>query len=226
MPLVYTENGFDFTPVPIDDDLVPYLHGLGYAADSATNWAVSKGAGDWPILDIAVKSHIEVHDHTWYVLCCTLVCAGSEPRRWRARRRLQHLRALLHDPVRQQMDARVYSEHFSAKPFASYGGLPGTTERLDGWLTALAGCINAADCTPSCTAHILRFLEPLDPTVEPEESEHSDYMEFARVAQQTQDAACGPTPSEGTARGAVEVCARERAPGTSRWFWWLVPDVH
>lgn len=234
MPLVYVEHvGFEFAPAAIEPDPISFLRSFGYAAASAsrlTEGDDEEALQSMPTIGLSVRSHIEVHDHTWYVLECSLLCpqpAAAKPteRRWRAKRRLQHLRASLHNPVRQQLEGHIYSEHFGAAPFASYGGLPGTTARLDAWLASLASCINAAACPPSLLAQVLQFLEPpAAPGVG--DAEPSDYTEFARVAGQVKVAPGTPDMTEPCTAGATEHCSRDPELGTSRWFWWLVPDLH
>ena len=85
MPLVYDDGGFKFEPAP-QGDAAQFLEALGLAAADADRW---REQGARPRLDISVPCHIEVHSHTWYVLKCSL---GD--RRWRAKRRLVHLRGL------------------------------------------------------------------------------------------------------------------------------------
>lgn len=240
MPLCYEEgSGFEFVPAPAHPDPVAYLQTLGYTAASAASWASGEAgeAGDAkqppgnPTLHVAVKSHVEVQDHTWYVLRCTLEWPTAERsrREWCAKRRLQHLRLLLHDPVKDQL--RSYSKHFSGARFASYMGVPGTSERLTAWLAALSACINSGGCPPGLTAQVLQFLEA-DPAGADAAKDYSDYTEFARLAEQSCDQSRlrsqesseqRETGSDSTGEQREEGSARVQ--GASRWFWWLVLDV-
>merc|ERR1712008_136288 len=83
---------------------------------------------------------------------------GSSIRRWVVERRLAHIRALLHDPVKREL-GKEYDFHFRGAHFAHHGGPPGTTARMEAWLGALSRAIHAGELSPALVASILRFLE-------------------------------------------------------------------
>lgn len=150
------------------DTLPPYLAKYGYAAQSGSTWQVisedSSGPPpeQHPQLELHITGHVEQQGHTLYAVECSLRTRGSPPLCWHVRRRLCYLRDALHDPVKAQL-GDVYEEHFSNAPFAKKGGPPGTTSRLDTWVSALAACTNARGCSPSMLAMILHFFEVPEP---------------------------------------------------------------
>ena len=74
-----------------------------------------------------VIGHREVAKHTMYVLQGTL-----DGRPWESARRLVELRAV-HDRVVALLGRARYERVFAGASFASRGGMPGTTKKLDGW---------------------------------------------------------------------------------------------
>lgn len=141
-----------------------YLRRFSYAASSAEVWADETQ----PVITLGVidghKEKGEPTTHTWYALQCCLKFPGEKTWRWQVERRLAHMRALLHAPVRSAL-GKAYDEHFQGAHFARHGGPPGTTARLEAWLAAYAGAINSSKVSPVLVAATLRFLEaPEDPS--------------------------------------------------------------
>jgi len=145
-------------PLPLVD-VVPYLKRFGYIAVSPEAWdedvrpQISLGA---------IDGHTEKglsKNHTWYALVCNLSFTMlSQTSDWVVERRLAHLRAMLHNPVKRDL-GKAYSQHFGKVHFARRTGPPGTTARLEEWLAILAKLINHGELSPVRVAAILRFLE-------------------------------------------------------------------
>merc|ERR1712232_685183 len=53
---------------------------------------------------------------------------------------------------------------FGEAPFARHGGLPGTTARLDEWLTVLAASANTGKMDVALLSYIMKFLQAPVPT--------------------------------------------------------------
>mmetsp|Transcript_35734 Transcript_35734/g.99899 ORF Transcript_35734/g.99899 Transcript_35734/m.99899 type:complete len:165 (+) Transcript_35734:1-495(+) len=122
--------------------------------------------------------HEEVRGHTMYSLSCALrpprppgegpsrpgAPDPSSERLWRVHRRLEQLRDDLHDYVKSEL-GEAYGRLFAATPFASRGGLPGTTAKLNAWVGTLAAVVNggpevgAAPVAPTLVAFVLSFLD-------------------------------------------------------------------
>ena len=83
---------------------------------------------------IAVTGHYEKDKHTLYVVEGAL----SATQTWRCEKRLAELRAL-HDAVVAGVGRKGYEAHFKGASFASRGGMPGTTKKLDKWCKACTG---------------------------------------------------------------------------------------
>lgn len=133
------------------DDHQRYLWRFGFG----------RGGPD-PVLQICASGHIEEDGHTRYLLDLSLrpsAQGGSVAScSWRCKRRLAELREYLHDPVKEAMGAE-YQTHFADCHFAHRGAPPGTTARLDGWLSALAACVSRGVLTPPLCASVLRALD-------------------------------------------------------------------
>jgi len=114
-----------------------------------------------------VVDHEEHDGHTWYNLRCALAGPGRDAGtgeesgdvfNWDAQRRLTQLRASLHDAVADTISPQVYRKHFTSAPFARFGGVPGTTSRLNSWCRALAQAISLAEVPPLAVATTLHAL--------------------------------------------------------------------
>jgi len=150
---------------PVDPVEVPeYLKRFGYFASSHNAW---ESGGEQPQLWMGVidghKEKGTPYTHTWYALHSRLASAGKPPYKWQVERRLAHLRACLHDPLRREL-GRDYDRHFKNASFAHHAGPPGTTAKLEAWLSALAKVINGGKASPSLVAVTLRFFEAPDLT--------------------------------------------------------------
>jgi len=147
---------------PVDPaEVSKYLKRFGYSASSHSAW---ESGGEQPQLWMGVDGHNErcmPKLFTWYALHNCLASTGIPPYRWQVERRLAHLRACLHDPVRREL-GKDYGQHFKNAHFAHRTGPPGTTARLEAWLSALAKVINGGKASPSLVATTLRFLEAPD----------------------------------------------------------------
>lgn len=137
-------------------ELVEALQFYGYFAQDGTRWRDQT----MPVVRLRVKVHAEVDGHTCYMVECQLarLGEGQAPLSWSTLRRLKHLRAGLHDPLKRQL-SEEYEKHFSATPFACRSGPPGTTSRLHAWFQSLAACMTAGYLSPVLTAHVLQMLE-------------------------------------------------------------------
>eukprot|EP01065_Artemidia_motanka_P035251 TRINITY_DN43159_c0_g1_i1.p1 TRINITY_DN43159_c0_g1~~TRINITY_DN43159_c0_g1_i1.p1 ORF type:complete len:248 (+),score=61.34 TRINITY_DN43159_c0_g1_i1:92-835(+) len=87
---------------------------------------------------VAVTGHHEDSGHTYY----HVVCTDSQSKRWVLSRRLTDFRHRLHDPVKAALGGD-YSQLFARTRFAQYGGIPGTTQRLDEWLRTLLSLLHS-----------------------------------------------------------------------------------
>jgi len=160
-------------PLPVVD-VVPYLKRFGYAALSPEAWDEE----DRPQISLgAIDGHTEkgiARNHTWYALVCKLsITTLSQTWDWVVERRLAHLRAMLHDPVKRDL-GKAYSQHFGKVHFARRTGPPGTTARLEEWLAILAKLINHGELSPVRVAAILRFLEAPEIDSDAEAGEEPD----------------------------------------------------
>lgn len=164
--------------------VAPYLEEYGYAAVDATSWRLSDlGKSPRPIFALKVVGHEEVDGHTMYTIECSLVLQTACRLDWQACRRLAQLREDLHDRVKDTLGDK-YSKHFGQAPFASKGGLPGTTARLNAWFGALAACVNRLEASPSVVALALHFLDAPEPEVpgDEDEADGDDAVEATKPA--------------------------------------------
>lgn len=192
-----THMSTELGPLPVVD-VVPYLKRFGFVAVSPEAWdeharpQISLGA---------IDGHTEkgiARTHTWYALVCKLsITMLSETWDWVVERRLAHLRAMLHDPVKRDL-GKAYAQHFGKVHFARRTGPPGTTARLEEWLTILAKLINHGELSPVRVAAILRFLET--PEINSE----------AKNGEEPNDTAGGSSAS--TAAGIAEVVMTGEPP--------------
>jgi len=144
---------------PLDNaEVVPFLKRFGYAASAADKWE----EGSQPELKLGViDGHRERGSpvtHTWYALHGRLTPVGCRPRRWQVERRLAHMRSLVHGPVKSEL-GKDYDKLFEGTHFARHAGPPGTTMRLEAWLTTMSKHINEGRLSPAVAASTLRFLE-------------------------------------------------------------------
>ena len=146
-----------------------YLARYGYKAADAASWERLPEAAQQaiPTFELCVSGHEEQDGHTWYILGCSVLLPGvAAPLIWELRHRLGALRERWHDPVKAALGSEGYDFHFAGTPFASKGGLPGTTARLQGWCGTLVSCINRHAVPPSIVFLTFQFLEaPEPPTV-------------------------------------------------------------
>lgn len=148
--------------VPLASPAVPaYLQAFGYEATTDSAWLVAPE----PVLELGVPGHEEIDGHTFYFLDCSLKlpeALGGQQLSWRAGKRLKHLKEHVHDVVKELL-GDAYRRHFGEAPFASKGGLPGTTSRLHLWFTALASAVNTGVASPAVAALALHFFEAPEP---------------------------------------------------------------
>ena len=85
-----------------------------------------------PAYTVGVTGHHEADGHTMYVIEGTAPGDAS----WRSLKRLVELRAL-HDHVVETLGRARYDTLFAGATFASRGGLPGTTGKLNCWCRRL-----------------------------------------------------------------------------------------
>eukprot|EP00928_Gymnodinium_smaydae_P063075 TRINITY_DN4676_c0_g1_i1.p1 TRINITY_DN4676_c0_g1~~TRINITY_DN4676_c0_g1_i1.p1 ORF type:complete len:161 (+),score=39.51 TRINITY_DN4676_c0_g1_i1:112-594(+) len=113
-----------------------------------------------PEILFRVQAHREENGHTHYVVEGSLAPCGAVERelRWSTAKRLGHLRAQLHEPLKKAL-GKDYSSHFRETPFAHHCGLPGTTKRLDAWCQTLAVCMSTGMLSPPLIAQVLRELD-------------------------------------------------------------------
>lgn len=142
-------------------EVVPFLEQFGFVALSADAWGDKAQRPDL-VLGVIDGHREKGHpSHTWYAIIGKVQVTPGETtstRRWVVERRLAHIRALLHDPVKREL-GKEYDFHFKGAHFAHHGGPPGTTARMEAWLGALARAIHAGEVSPALVASILRFLE-------------------------------------------------------------------
>jgi len=110
--------------------VVPYLKQFGYNAQSARSWEPD---AEHPELRLGMIDGHRKHGkckHTWYVLVGKMVATEvSSTHLWQVERRLAHIRAFLHDSVKQEL-GNAYNFYFETAHFAHFGGPPGTTARI------------------------------------------------------------------------------------------------
>jgi len=141
-------------------EVIPYLGSMGYKVFERPICGLTWVQGaEMPKFLVRVSGHEEFEKHTYYSMSCEVKLPGQAvaAMRWQLRRRLWHLRAGLHDPVKTDLGV-FYAKSFGQSRFARYGGLPGTTHRLDEWCQALARCIGDRDVTPVVAAAIFKVL--------------------------------------------------------------------
>eukprot|EP01062_Namystynia_karyoxenos_P063405 TRINITY_DN56207_c0_g1_i1.p3 TRINITY_DN56207_c0_g1~~TRINITY_DN56207_c0_g1_i1.p3 ORF type:complete len:237 (+),score=37.05 TRINITY_DN56207_c0_g1_i1:117-827(+) len=102
---------------------------------------------------VTVAGHHEHGGHTLY----HLVCTGLSDERWVLPRRLADIRSQLHGPVKEALGAE-YPRIFHTTRFAQYGGIPGTTERLNAWLRTLFAAIRGGRLQGRGLAAVAAFL--------------------------------------------------------------------
>jgi len=139
-------------------EIVAFLCQFGFLAKNAKSW----GNNRQPRLLFWIDSHSEMNSpwqHTWYAIMGNVIIdTSSSSRQWMVRRRLAHIRALLHDPVKRELSDE-YNHHFKKARFARHGGLPGTTARMQSWFAALAKASLSGAISPALMARIICFLE-------------------------------------------------------------------
>lgn len=146
-----------------------YLKRYGYDTLDGVNdlfWRTPPGKQSRrsPVLALQIDDHQELEYHTFYAVECTLTVPGvTGDLWWKAPRRLEQMREELHDPVKEGLGPDGYARFFESSHFASRGGLPGTTARLNKWCGALAACMNSRECPPWIVAHTLAFLSAPKP---------------------------------------------------------------
>lgn len=148
---------------PDSQDAGPYLERYGYTAADASTWSKTNNVRDWPVIHVAIPGHEEVDKHTYYFIDCSLSSPRIDlaPLKWRSRRRLCQLREELHDPLKAELKNEAFKKLIPA-PFASRGGMPGTTACLNTWCISLAKAINSGGLPPPLTALVLQFVEAPD----------------------------------------------------------------
>jgi len=140
-------------------EVVPFLQQFGFVAQNADAWG-EKAQRPQLVLGV-IDGHREKGHHTWYAIIGKVQVAPgttSSTRRWEVERRLAHMRALLHDPVKQEL-GKKYDFHFKGAHFPHHGGPSGTTARMEAWLGALSRTIHAGKLSPILVASVLSFLE-------------------------------------------------------------------
>jgi len=199
-----------------------YLARYGYSAMDAASWEPLPEA--IPTLEVSVSGHEEQDGHTWYILGCSVFLPGiAEPLSWEGRQRLAALRERWHDPVKATLGPN-YDFHFGGTPFASKGGLPGTTARLQGWCGTLVSCINRHAVPPSIVFLTFQFLEaPEPPTVKSawgtacqnKQPEESLEQQQGQQQQQQQPIASAWAASLGGQRDTAAMATTPQADETS-----------
>lgn len=152
--------------------VAPFLARFGFMAQDANTWHAEYPL---PRFHLRVMAHEEVHGHTQYMLICEVrapALAGVSEQSWGTKKRLQELRAHLHDVVKRELGAQEYRRHFAAAPFARRGGLRGTSSRLNTWLRALMSYVAEGSLRPQLMAEILMMLDA------PQTSESSPVVRF------------------------------------------------
>lgn len=166
--------------------VAPYLEDYGYEAADAASWRpgeAGRSSGSWatswaskssdtrrwpsrrggrPVLELRVVGHEEMKGHTMYTVECSLALRSAFRLDWQASRRLAQLRKDLLGRVKHTL-GDAYPKRFGQTPFASKGGLPGTTARLNAWFGALAACVNELATSPSVVGLALHFLDAPEP---------------------------------------------------------------
>lgn len=150
-----------------DADVVPFLKHFGFNALTADSWDTDMKHPELRIGMIDGHRKYGSANHTWYAIVCKLAVSanGSPKQLWQVERRLAHIRAMLHDPVKAKLGI-TYSMYFESAPFAHRCGPRGTTARIEKWLSSLSKAINVKALTPSHVACILAFLEAPLPEAE------------------------------------------------------------
>lgn len=115
--------------------------------------------GALPILSIIVTGHEEDNGCTWYKLECAIVQPNASRSEWHTRKRLVHLREILHDPVKLYIGEEEYDGYFAQTRFPSRGGWPGTTARLVSWFSTLTRLISAGELSIQVKTLVLRFID-------------------------------------------------------------------
>lgn len=160
---------------PLDAPQVPaFLQRYGYHADTPSTWeknqdrpelvmnVISSENGDpksmsWFLMGGGDKA--DSQSMVWYsIQCCLDRKDGRNLLCWQVDRRLAHLRALLHDPLKEELGG-AYDKLFAGAHFAHRTGLRSSATRLEGWFAALGSSVNKGLLPPKQTARVLRFLE-------------------------------------------------------------------
>eukprot|EP00419_Tripos_fusus_P001884 CAMPEP_0172668016 /NCGR_PEP_ID=MMETSP1074-20121228/8802_1 /TAXON_ID=2916 /ORGANISM="Ceratium fusus, Strain PA161109" /LENGTH=270 /DNA_ID=CAMNT_0013484611 /DNA_START=76 /DNA_END=885 /DNA_ORIENTATION=+ len=139
-------------------DVVPYLTQIGFKPKDPRAWEEAAS----PHLRLGMIDGHRKHSkgkHTWYVIVCKMFSSdASLTQHWQVERRLAHIRALVHDPVKHEL-GNAYDLYFTGAHFALRGGPAGTSARMGAWLTALSKAINVKALSPCLVASIMRFVE-------------------------------------------------------------------
>lgn len=188
-------------PEPLAPPDVPaFFLRHGFSAKATHEW----GRGAAPEFRLQVTGHSAAGAHVRYRVECTL--AGDQPARWVAHRRLAHLRAGLHDPIRKHLGSS-YHTYFAGFPFAQHLRPSGTTARLDAWCQRLAQCISSKLVPPIAAAEALRLLGAPGAWEEP-------LFEDAAPGAEATSPPAGPMPAlSGLACEAAEAPASREPPG-------------
>eukprot|EP00439_Symbiodinium_sp_Y106_P032389 s7229_g3.t2 len=89
--------------------VVEYLRGFQCYAESDTSWTAEESRR--LRLDFELSEHVEEVGHTWYLVQCKLRLHDGSTFTWTAPRRLAHLRAGMHEPVKELLDEDDYAAH-------------------------------------------------------------------------------------------------------------------
>lgn len=154
---------------PPNRESMALMRSFGYKPKDSSTWEqITLLGGDKHIaeptghveLRLHPHAHVERAGHTWYLVECMIYNRNGWADRtnssWRAPRRLSQLRAL-HDVLKENLGA-AYDGHFRRAQFASHGGPPGTTGRLNVWLGTLARLINECEISPANAAMAFKFF--------------------------------------------------------------------
>jgi len=142
-----------------DVDVAQFLSKFGFVPPDAQSWGDHTSP---PELRFTIDGHREMGTpiyHTWYAIVGKLMAGQSSARSWMVERRLVHVRSMLYEPLRREWGEQEYGRYFKDRPFPRRGAPPGTTARLQSWLTALSEAISFGAISPAFTASIFRFLE-------------------------------------------------------------------
>jgi len=226
MPIIYGDDGYEFSPCQIENS-IDYLNLYGFAAKDVETWEQTpeESSGSRAVFSAEVVRHLEMQGHTWYVMQCSLkIPENDQPLVWMARRRLNHLRQDLHDRVKTLMGA-TYAESFAKVPFARHGGVPGTSERLNSWFEILTALMNDRYVPPSIVLVTLQFLEPpAELTAEPEDATATDYSVFAcAVTESGKDIGSDAVQRQVSQSIASESGTADGSVSIARWWWWVLP---